>query len=163
MFSLNCFVIFLRKFCNLLISCERRLWKENYCNFYAAGSGDGDPGHCQWSIIKIHWLHDILLTSSHTTTTTKATVSLLGNEHSQRLYWWLVWQSSGSEEVKFTFRLLTHQANSVINQTLLKKKNIAQCLGLMSSTDIRNVEILVPKLILGRGGGIAELWDLGTY
>ena len=56
MFSLNCFVIFLRKFCNLLISCERRLWKENYCNFYAAGSGDGDPGHCQWSIIGIDWL-----------------------------------------------------------------------------------------------------------
>ena len=44
----------------------------------------------------------------------------------------------------------------MINQTLLKKKNIAQCLGLMSSTDIRNVEILVPKLILGLGGGIAE-------
>ena len=48
----------------------------------------------------------------------------------------------------------------MINQTLLKKKNIAQCLGLMSSTDIRNVEILVPKLWAhfgsSLGGGIAE-------
>ena len=118
-------------------------------HFQVGGSGGGDLGHGQWSIIGIDWLNDILPTSIYTTTATTATVSFLGNGNSRKLFWWLVWPSSSSEEVKFTFWFLAHQSNPVLNQTFLDKKNITKIVGshrgLIFSTDINQYQFSVKE------------------